>query len=108
MNAPMNAPKTRTALTATQVITRLTQLNGERAQGWRVIDGALEKSFDFADFHQTMAFVNAVAFMAHRQDHHPELLLSYGRCTVRWQTHDVAALSASDFLCAAKVDALLD
>ncbi len=108
MNAPMDAPKARTALTATQVITRLTQLNGERAQGWRVIDGALEKSFDFADFHQTMAFVNAVAFMAHRQDHHPELLLSYGRCTVRWQTDDVAALSASDFLCAAKVDALLD
>ena len=104
----MNAPKARTALTATQVITRLTQLNGERAQGWRVIDGALEKSFDFADFHQTMAFVNAVAFMAHREDHHPELQLSYKRCTVRWQTHDVAALSASDFFCAAKVDALLD
>jgi len=104
----MNAPKARTALTATQVITRLTQLNGERAQGWRVIDGALEKSFEFADFHQTMAFVNAVAFMAHREDHHPELQLSYKRCTVRWQTHDVAALSANDFFCAAKVDALLD
>jgi 4a-hydroxytetrahydrobiopterin dehydratase len=104
----MNAAKARTALTATQVITRLTQLNGERAQGWRVIDGALEKSFEFADFHQTMAFVNAVAFMAHREDHHPELQLSYKRCTVRWQTHDVAALSASDFFCAAKVDALLD
>jgi 4a-hydroxytetrahydrobiopterin dehydratase len=104
----MNAPNARTALTATQVITRLTQLNGERAQGWRVIDGALEKSFEFADFHQTMAFVNAVAFMAHREDHHPELQLSYKRCTVRWQTHDVAALSANDFFCAAKVDALLD
>jgi 4a-hydroxytetrahydrobiopterin dehydratase len=104
----MNAAKARTALTATQVITRLTQLNGERAQGWRVIDGALEKSFEFADFHQTMAFVNAVAFMAHREDHHPELQLSYKRCTVRWQTHDVAALSANDFFCAAKVDALLD
>jgi 4a-hydroxytetrahydrobiopterin dehydratase len=73
-----------------------------------MIDGALEKSFKFADFHQTMAFVNAVAFIAHRQDHHPDVQLSYGRCTVRWQTHDVAALSASDFLCAAKVDALLD
>jgi len=104
----MNAAKARTALTATQVITRLTQLNGERAQGWRVIDGALEKSFEFADFHQTMAFVNAVAFMAHREDHHPELQLSYKSCTVRWQTHDVAALSANDFFCAAKVDALLD
>jgi 4a-hydroxytetrahydrobiopterin dehydratase len=55
-----------------------------------------------------MAFVNAVAFMAHREDHHPELQLSYKRCTVRWQTHDVAALSANDFFCAAKVDALLD
>jgi 4a-hydroxytetrahydrobiopterin dehydratase len=108
MNAAIDAPKARTALTATQVITRLTQLNGERAQGWRVIDGALEKSFEFADFHQTMAFVNAVAFVAHRQDHHPDLQLGYGRCTVRWHTHDVAALSASDFLCAAQVDALVD
>jgi 4a-hydroxytetrahydrobiopterin dehydratase len=49
-----------------------------------------------------------VAFIAHRQDHHPDVQLSYGRCTVRWQTHDVAALSASDFLCAAQVDALVD
>jgi 4a-hydroxytetrahydrobiopterin dehydratase len=55
-----------------------------------------------------MAFVNAVAFVAHRQDHHPDLQLGYGRCTVRWHTHDVAALSASDFLCAAQVDALVD
>ena len=104
MNKPMSqAP---VALTATQVITRLTQLNGEQPRIWRVIDGALEKTFEFANFHQTMAFVNAVAFIAHTQDHHPDLQVGYARCTVRWQTHDVSGLSARDFSCAAKVDAL--
>ncbi len=101
------AQPARRALTATEVITRLTQLNGEQAQGWRVIDNALEKSFRFADFHRTMAFVNAVAYIAHTQDHHPDLQLGYGQCTVRWTTHDVDGLSASDFSCATQVDALM-
>jgi 4a-hydroxytetrahydrobiopterin dehydratase len=106
MSAPVDAPKARTALTATQVITRLTQLNGERAQGWRVIDGALEKSFEFADFHQTMAFVNAVAWIGHQADHHPDLAVSYAHCTVRYRSHDVAGISSRDFACAQAVDAL--
>ena len=78
------AQPARRALTATEVITRLTQLNGDQVQGWRVIDNALEKTFRFADFHRTMAFVNAVAYIAHAQDHHPDLQLGYGHCTVRW------------------------
>ena len=97
----------RNALSATQIVTQLTQLNGDAAQGWRLIDGALEKTYSFPDFHQTMAFVNALAWVAHREDHHPDLAVGYGRCTVRFNTHDVGGISASDFFCAAAVDALL-
>jgi len=50
--------------------------------------------------------VNALAWIAHREDHHPDLALSYSRCTVRFNTHDVNGISASDFHCAAAVDAL--
>lgn len=96
----------RRALSATEIVTRLTQINGDDAQGWKLIDGALEKTYAFPDFHQTMAFVNALAWIAHREDHHPDLALSYGRCTVRFNTHDVGGISVSDFHCAAAVDAL--
>lgn len=99
--------KNRRALSATELVTHLTQLNGDSAQGWKLMDGALEKAFDFANFHETMAFVNAVAWVAHREDHHPELALGYGRCTVRFNTHDVDGISLSDFHCAAAVDQLL-
>jgi 4a-hydroxytetrahydrobiopterin dehydratase len=54
-----------------------------------------------------MAFVNAVAFVAHGHNHHPELLVEHGRCVVRWRTHDVAGLSKADFDCAARIDSLL-
>ncbi|WP_291013449.1 4a-hydroxytetrahydrobiopterin dehydratase [Hydrogenophaga sp.] len=97
----------RRALSATEIVTQLTQLNGDAAQGWKLIEGALEKSFPFANYHETMAFVNALAWVAHREDHHPDLAVSYGRCTVRFNTHDVSGISVSDFHCAAAVDALL-
>ena len=97
----------RKALSATQIVTQLSQLNGEQAQGWKLIDGALEKTYSFPDFHRTMAFVNAVAWIAHEQDHHPDLLVAYSRCTVNWSTHSVGGLSLNDFICAARVDALL-
>lgn len=96
----------RRALSATEIVSQLTQLNGESAQGWKLIDGALEKTFTFANFHETMAFVNAVAWIAHREDHHPDMALGYSRCTVRFNTHDVGGISVSDFHCAAAVDAL--
>jgi 4a-hydroxytetrahydrobiopterin dehydratase len=83
----------------------LTQL-----QGWQVDNttpgGALCKTFILADFHRTMAFVNAVAWIAHEQDHHPDLAVSYKHCTLRWSTHSVGGLSLNDFICAARVDAL--
>jgi len=74
--------------------------------GWALVDGAIQKRFDFADYHHTLAFVNALAWVAHREDHHPELLVSYNRCTVRFNTHSVGGISLNDFICAAQVDAL--
>jgi 4a-hydroxytetrahydrobiopterin dehydratase len=76
--------------------------------GWSVVDGMLHKRFTFQDFHRTMAFVNAAAWIAHQQDHHPDLIVGYNACTVRYATHSVGGLSINDFICAAKVDALLD
>lgn len=76
--------------------------------GWRLVDGAIEKRYSFPDFHRTMGFVNAVAWIANAEDHHPDLALSYGHCSVRFNTHSVNGLSINDFICAAKVDALLD
>ena len=80
-----------------------------RLDGWTPVDGgrAIERSFAFANFHETMAFVNAVAWIAHRQDHHPDLTVGYSRVTVRFGTHSVGGLSLNDFICAARVDALL-
>ena len=95
----------RRALTATQVVAGLAKLEGWQLAG----DGAavaIEKTFSFATYYETISFVNAVAFIAHKQDHHPELTVHFGKCTVRFNTHDVAGISVSDFECAAAVDAL--
>lgn len=77
-------------------------------EGWRIGDDgvSLVREFRFSDYHHTLAFVNAVAWIAHQQDHHPDLSVHYDRCVVRYSTHDVGGLSLNDFVCAAKVDAL--
>ncbi|MDB5885032.1 MAG: pterin-4-alpha-carbinolamine dehydratase [Polaromonas sp.] len=97
----------RRALSATEIVTQLSKLNGEQALGWRLIEDALEKTFKFTNFHETIGFVNAVAFIANAEDHHPALEVSYSQCKVRFNTHDVSGISVSDFFCASKVDALL-
>ena len=74
--------------------------------GWAVVEGSLERAFHFADFHRTMAFVNAVAWIAQQEDHGPDLFVNWTSCRVRFNTHDVNGLSLNDFICAAKVDAL--
>ncbi|MCS0612978.1 4a-hydroxytetrahydrobiopterin dehydratase [Massilia kyonggiensis] len=74
---------------------------------WRVNGTRLEREFVFRDFHETMEFVNALAFMIHREDHHPDLTVGYRRCTASWTTHSAGnRLSDNDFICAAKADAL--
>ncbi len=96
----------RIALSATNIVAKLAQLDGWKLSG----DGdavAIEKSFRFDDYFETIAFVNAVALVAHTQDHHPELAVFYNHCTVRFNTHDVRGISVSDFECALQIDALL-
>ena len=75
---------------------------------WAVVeDGhALSRTFEFKNYYRTMAFVNALAFIAHGEDHHPDLGVHYNRCVVRFSTHDVGGLSENDFICAAKAQAL--
>ena len=98
--------QTRRALTATEVVAKLAQLEGWSLSG----DGAhvaIEKTYRFANYYETIAFVNAVAFIAHAEDHHPDLSVHYDRCVVRLNTHDVGGISPSDIDCATRFDALL-
>ena len=76
--------------------------------GWELQEdgAAIGQAFAFADYWRTMAFVNALAFIAHREDHHPDLGVHYNRVVVRYSTHDVGGLSENDFICAAKASAL--
>jgi 4a-hydroxytetrahydrobiopterin dehydratase len=73
---------------------------------WEVSGEGIAKTYRFRDYHHTMAFVNAVAWIAHREDHHPDLEVGYNRCRVFFSTHDVGGLSENDFICAAKVERL--
>lgn len=96
----------RRAITATEVVANMAKLEGWTLTG----DGAavaIEKTYAFANYYETISFVNAVAFIAHRQDHHPDLSVHFKRCVVRFNTHDVSGISMTDFDCAARVDALL-
>jgi len=76
--------------------------------GWVLVENgqAIRKSYKFDDYYRTMAFVNALAFVAHREDHHPDLSVHYNRVEVRYSTHDVGGLSTNDFICAAKAEQL--
>lgn len=100
---PLRGPEHRIAADAAAA--RLAQL-----PGWDVIEdgAAIARTFRFPDYYRTLAFVNAIAFMAHREDHHPDLGVHYDRCVVRYSTHDVGGLSDNDFICAAKVSRLAD
>jgi 4a-hydroxytetrahydrobiopterin dehydratase len=76
--------------------------------GWERIDGgtALQKTFRFADYYRTMAFVNALAFVAHRENHHPDLGVHYDRCVIRFSTHDCGGITDNDLVSAAKAERL--
>ena len=90
------------AMSAAQITAHL-----NTAPGWSMEDGAIEKTFAFKNFFETMAFVNALAWICHTQDHHPDLAVSYGRCVVRFNTHSVGGISINDFICAAQTDQLV-
>lgn len=89
------------ALNETEIASRLAALEGWSRDAARIV-----KVYGFANYHETMAFVNAVAWIAHRGDHHPDLEVGYNRCTVALSSHDVGGLSTRDFDSAAKIDAL--
>ena len=78
------------------------------AEGWEIVDGELAKTFQFEDHYQTMAFVNAVAWVSHREDHHPQMVVGYDTCAIHYSTHSIGGLSENDFICAAKVDHLVE
>jgi 4a-hydroxytetrahydrobiopterin dehydratase len=79
----------------------------KQVAGWEKVNQEIVKVFSFKNYYETMAFVNAVAFIAHQEDHHPDLEVSYKTCKVRYTTHAIGGLSENDFICAAKVDQLV-
>jgi 4a-hydroxytetrahydrobiopterin dehydratase len=101
LNIPSWAGVARRALNDTELTTALSG-----APGWALRDGAIEKTFRFANYFETIAFVNALAWIAHRADHHPDLSVNYNRCVVRFNTHDVGGISETDFACAHAANAL--
>jgi 4a-hydroxytetrahydrobiopterin dehydratase len=80
----------------------------KQLKGWIIDDGKLVKVYPFTNYYQTMAFVNALAWISHREDHHPDLQVSYNKCRVEYVTHAIHGLSENDFICAAKCDQLFD
>ncbi len=74
--------------------------------GWIFNDGRIEKVFLFANYHETIAFVNALAWIAHHEDHHPDLQVHYNRCVVALSTHSAGGVTLNDVICAAKAERL--
>lgn len=77
-----------------------------KVPGWSLRDDVIAKTYRFKNYYETMAFVNATAWISHREDHHPDIAVGYNQCTVKYWTHAIGGLSENDFICAAKVDAL--
>jgi 4a-hydroxytetrahydrobiopterin dehydratase len=77
---------------------------------WELIEdkNEIQRTYRFKNYYETMAFVNAVAWISHKEDHHPDMQVSYNKCAVHYSTHAIGGLSENDFICAAKVDALLN
>ncbi|MBX9901316.1 MAG: 4a-hydroxytetrahydrobiopterin dehydratase [Burkholderiaceae bacterium] len=78
--------------------------------GWQADGARITKTFDFKNYYETLAFINAIAYVIHAEDHHPELVTTYNRCIIRLDTHSVnegkGGISENDFICAAKFDAI--
>ena len=77
-------------------------------QGWALDGKMIAKTYEFRNYFETMAFVNAAAWISHREDHHPDMIVGYGKCRVSYVTHAIDGLSENDFICAAKLDALFE
>ena len=97
---------TRYALSAPQIVAKLAEIPGWTLDG-DGSDVAIQKTFRFANYLETISFVNAVAFIAERHDHHPDMSVHFNRCVVRFNTHDVHGISMTDIECATEVDAFV-
>jgi len=79
-------------------------------EDWALTDGKIVKTFNFQNYYETLAYINAIAYVIHAEDHHPELVVTYNRCVVKFDTHSVnggkGGISENDFICAAKIDAI--
>ena len=91
------------ALSADDIALRLGNLEGWLLEGKEII-----KTFAFKNYDETMAFVNASAWISNREDHHPDIGLHYNRCVVRYSTHDAGGITLNDLICAAKINRLFD
>lgn len=76
----------------------------QQLDGWEFLDTLIRKVYSFNNYYQTMAFVNAIAWISHREDHHPDITVGYNKCRVEYTTHAINGLSENDFICAAKID----
>jgi len=81
----------------------------KQTPGWKISAENMEisRTYSFANFYETMAFVNALAWVAHIEDHHPDFEVGYKTCSVRYSTHAISGLSVNDFICAAKINGLI-
>ena len=97
-------PKGTPALAKSEVEKLLSEVSG-----WELSpDGKrITRAYEFSNFHETIEFVNAAAYVIHKEDHHPDLEVSYKTCKVTFWTHTVGGLSLNDFICGAKLDALV-
>ncbi|MDX2346275.1 MAG: 4a-hydroxytetrahydrobiopterin dehydratase [Legionella sp.] len=93
------------ALNRNQIDTLMPQLDNN----WQVSDDfkTIHRAFSFNNFHETMAFMNAIAWGAHHDNHHPDVELGYNYCRVKFMTHALGGLSQNDFICASKIDQIL-
>ena len=84
------------------------RLLGQLHPDWKLLDDGkrIERTFVFRNYHEVLAFVNATAWISHREDHHPDLSVHYSKVVISYNTHAIGGLSDNDFICAAKVDAL--
>lgn len=80
----------------------------EKLPGWELEKNRIRRVFDFKDYYRTMAFVNAVAWLSHEENHHPHMEISYNQCRIFYMTHAINGLSENDLICAAKINAFFD
>lgn len=79
----------------------------KRLSGWKLAGKEIVKVFKFKDYYQTMAFVNASAWISHHEDHHPDLEVGYNQCKVRYSTHSAGGITLKDLDCAAKIEKMV-